>query len=108
MRQRAPNLELVPPHEAFYYRERSFCLDIMSGKKPSLLALPSLLAALAPEPYPAKRKLALAVFFALGSLLSNARAKSLLAYRLASEGRSVLGLARAILSPAERPPSLNG
>jgi glycosyltransferase involved in cell wall biosynthesis len=103
VRRLAPDLELVQPRETFYYRERTFCLDIITGRRPGLAALPSLLAHLALEPYPMMSKLALAVFFALGSSLSNTRAKSLLAYRLASEPRSALGLARAILSPANCP-----
>ena len=99
----APERELVQSREAFYYRERTFYLDIISGRRPRVAVLPRLLSALAPEPYPIKSKLALATFFALGALLSNSRAKSLLAYRLASERRSALGLARAILWPADSP-----
>jgi glycosyltransferase involved in cell wall biosynthesis len=96
----APAHELVKPSETFYYRELVFCLDIICGGRPRLTGLPSLLGGLFLEPYPIMRKLALAGFFTLGSMLSNYRAKSLLAYRLAREPRSALGFAHAVLSPA--------
>jgi glycosyltransferase involved in cell wall biosynthesis len=92
----APGRKLVDSRKAFYYRERKFCLDIMSANRPRFTALPTLLAALAAEPYPLKPKLAVLAFFVLGSVLPNEQAKALLAYRSKSGGRSAFGLAKEI------------
>jgi glycosyltransferase involved in cell wall biosynthesis len=88
------NQELVESRDAFYFRERKLCLDIMTGRRPRLTALLGLLSKLADEPYPAKNKLAMALFFLLSSVLPNDRAKVLLAYRLKAKHRSMLGFAR--------------
>lgn len=88
--------QLVEPHDAFYCRERQLCLDIVSGRRPRLGALPGLLSKLALEPFSAKNKFAMALFFFLSSLLPNERAKMLLAYRLKAGPRSALGFAKAI------------
>jgi glycosyltransferase involved in cell wall biosynthesis len=90
----APGRELVEPRKAFYYRDRKFCLDIVSGDRPRLAALPMLLGGLLAEPYPLKAKLAMMGFFVLGSVLPSGPAKTLLAYRSKSGERSTLGLAR--------------
>ncbi len=92
-----PDRELVDPRDAFYFRERKLCLDIMSGQRPRLTALPGLLSRLADEPHSAKHKLAMAAFFVLSSVLPNDRAKALLAYRLKRGQRSALGFAREIV-----------
>jgi glycosyltransferase involved in cell wall biosynthesis len=89
--------ELVDSRDAFYFRERKLCLDIMSGRRPRLTGLPGLLSKLADEPYPAKNKLAMALFFLLSSVLPNDKAKVLLAYRLKTKHRSMLGFARDIV-----------
>lgn len=89
--------ELVDPLDAFYCRERQLCLDIMSGRRPRLTALPGLLSKLAFEPFSAKNKLAMALFFSLSSVLPNERARVLVAYRLKAGRRSALGFAKSIL-----------
>lgn len=88
--------QLVRPRNAFYCRERQLCLDILSGHRPRLTALPGLLSTLAVEPFSAKNKLAMAMFFSLSSVLPNKRARKLLAYRLKAGHRSALGFAKAI------------
>lgn len=89
--------QLVNPRDAFYCRERQLCLDIVSGRRPRLASLPPLLSRLALEPFSAKNKLAMALFFILSSVLPNERARMLLAYRLKTGHRSALGFAKAIL-----------
>jgi glycosyltransferase involved in cell wall biosynthesis len=89
----------VNPRESFYCRERQLCLDILSGRRPQLASLPGLLSKLALEPYSTKRKVAMALFFFLSSVLPNKRAKILLAYRLKTGHRSALGFAKAIFGP---------
>ncbi len=88
--------QLINPHDAFYCRERQLCLDVISGRRPRLSALPGLLSKLALEPFSAKNKLAMALFFFLSSVLPNGRARMLLAYRLKTGQRSALGLAKTI------------
>ena len=92
----APGRQLVATADAFYFRERRFCLDIVSGDRPRLAALPKLLAGLAAEPYPLKAKLAMFAFFVLGSLLPREGAKALLAYRSKNGERSALGFVREL------------
>jgi glycosyltransferase involved in cell wall biosynthesis len=94
----APGRQLVESRKAFYYRERKFCLDIVSGDRPRLTALPMLLVSLLTEPYPLKAKLAMVGFFVLGSVLPSERAKKLLAYRSKNGERSALGFAREFFS----------
>nr|WP_244549236.1 glycosyltransferase [Bradyrhizobium canariense] len=89
--------ELVDSRDAFYFRERKLCLDIMSGQRPRLTALPRLLVKLADEPFSAKNKFAMGLFFFLSSVLPNDRAKALLAYRLKTGHRSMLGFAKEIV-----------
>ncbi|HUN98217.1 MAG TPA: glycosyltransferase, partial [Bradyrhizobium sp.] len=91
-----PQQKLVDPRDAFYCRERQLCLDILSGRRPGLTALPGLLSKLALEPFSAKNKLALALFFSLSSVLPNERARMLVAYRLKTGRRSALGFAKSI------------
>jgi glycosyltransferase involved in cell wall biosynthesis len=97
IRRREPDLELVDPRKAFYFRERKFCLDIASGQRPRLSALPGLLSKLAGEDLSAKNKVAMAVFFSVASVLPNDRRKALLAYRLKTGHRSALGFAKEIV-----------
>jgi glycosyltransferase involved in cell wall biosynthesis len=92
-----PDHELVDAQDAFYFRERKFCLDIASGQRPRLAALPGLLFKLMGEPFSAKNKLAMAVFFFLASVLPNDRCKALLAYRLKTGHRSALGFAKEMI-----------
>lgn len=89
--------KLVDPHDAFYCRERQLCLDILSGRRPRLSALPGLLSKLALEPFSPKNKLAMILFFSLSSVLPNERGRALLSYRLKTGHRSALGFAKAIL-----------
>lgn len=92
------NLELVPSHEAFYFQERSFCLAVAAGKRPSVTFLPHLLYKLADAPYLAKTKIAMALFFILALLLPIDRAKALLAYRFRVGHRSTLGFIKEIIA----------
>lgn len=100
--------KLADPRDTFYCRERQLCLDIVSGRRPQLAALPSLLSKLVHEPFlPAKNKLAMALFFFLSSVLPGERARVLLAYRLKAGHRSALGFAKTIfwsgtVEPANR------
>jgi len=92
-----PDQELVDPRKTFYFRERKLCLDIASGRRPQLRALPGLLAKLAGEPTSAKNKVAMASFFFLASVLPNDKGKALLTYRLKPGHRSALGFAKEII-----------
>ncbi len=91
-----PEQKLVDPRDTFYFRDRSLYLDIASGRRPRLTALPRLLAKLLDVPLSMKNKAAMAAFFALASVLPNHRGKALLAYRLKTGRRSVLGFAKQI------------
>jgi glycosyltransferase involved in cell wall biosynthesis len=97
IRRLNPDLELVDPREALYFREHKFCLDIASGQGPRLTALPGLLFKLVGEPFSSKNKVAMAAFFFLASVLPNDRGKALLAYRLKTGHRSALGFAKVII-----------
>lgn len=101
VRRLEPNLQLVDPVDAYYFRERNFYLDIAAGRRPRLTSLPGLLAKLADEPFSAKNKAAMAVFFLLASILPNTRAKALLAYRLKTGQRSLLGFAQEIIGQVD-------
>jgi len=87
----------VDPRDAFYFRDRNLYLDIASGRRPRLSALPGLLAKLVDVPFSTKNKAAMAAFFILASVLPNDRGKALLAYRLKSGHRSALGFAKEII-----------
>jgi glycosyltransferase involved in cell wall biosynthesis len=92
-----PAQELVDPRETYYFREHKFYLEISSGERPRLTALPGLLSELVGEPLSAKDKVAMAVFFFLATVLPNNGAKTLLAYRLKTGHRSALGFAKEII-----------
>jgi glycosyltransferase involved in cell wall biosynthesis len=98
-----PDQKLVESRDAFYFRDRNLCLDIASGRRPRLWALPGLLAMLMNEPFSAKNKVAMAAFFILASVLPNDRGKALLAYRLKTGHRSALGFAKEIIGWRIRP-----
>jgi len=97
IRRLEPGQELVDPRKTFYFREHKFCLDIASGLLPRLTALPVLLSELAGGPFAAKHKLAMAIFFSVGTVLPNNGGKALLAYRLKTGHRSVLGFAKELV-----------
>lgn len=97
--------QLADPRDAFYCRERQLCLDIVSGRRPRLAALPGLLSKLAQEPFLPKNKLAMALFFVLSSVLPNERAKMLLAYRLKPGHRSAFGLVKTIFRSGASDPA---
>ncbi|WOH53655.1 glycosyltransferase family 2 protein [Bradyrhizobium sp. sBnM-33] len=92
-----PGQELVDPRESFYFREQRFHLQVASGQRPRLTALPGLVAKLLGEPISMKNKLAMAVYFILASMLPNDRGKALLAYRLKTGQRTALGFAKEII-----------
>jgi glycosyltransferase involved in cell wall biosynthesis len=92
-----PDQKLVDPRDAFYFRDRNLYLDIASGRRPRLTALPGLLSTLLDVPFSAKNKVAMAAFFILASVLPNDRGKALLAYRLKTGQRSALGFAKEII-----------
>jgi|SRR5450755_4173681 hypothetical protein len=97
IRRLAPGQELVDPRRTFYFREHKFCLDIASGQRPQLTALPGLLSELGGGPFSAKNKIAMAVFFSLGTVLPNHGGRALLAYRLKTGHRSILGFAKELV-----------
>jgi glycosyltransferase involved in cell wall biosynthesis len=92
-----PDQELVDPRKTFYFRECSFCLDIASGQRPRLTALPGLLSELVGGPFSMKNKVAMAIFFALGTVLPNRSGKALLNYRLKTGQRSALGFVKELV-----------
>ena len=89
--------EPFDPHDTFYYRERKYCLEIASGRRPRLSVLCGLIPKLLQEPVSAKSKVGMAVFYCLASVLPNERSKALLAYRLKAGERTALGFAREIM-----------
>lgn len=97
VRRFKPDQELVDARQAFYFRDCKFCLDITSGRRPRLIALPRLLYKLMGEPLSAKNKIAMAVFYFLASVLPNDRGKALLDYQLKTGRRSAMGLAKEIV-----------
>jgi Glycosyltransferases involved in cell wall biogenesis len=92
-----PSLELVNPRKTFYFRAHSFYLEIASGQRPRLTALPGLVSKLFGAPLSVKNKLAMAVFFFLASVLPNDKGKALLAYRLKTGHRTVFGFVKEIV-----------
>lgn len=92
-----PGAELVDPRKTFYYRERKLFLDIVSGNRPEITALPGLLSTLANADISVKNKSVMAVFFGLASVLPNDRSKMLLAYRLRTGRRSLLTFAKEFI-----------
>ncbi len=92
-----PDQELFDPRKTFYFRANKFYVEIASGQRPPLTALPGLLGNLLGEPLSAKNKVGMAVFFFLASVLPNPRAKALLAYRLKIGHRSALGFVKALI-----------
>jgi glycosyltransferase involved in cell wall biosynthesis len=105
LRRLKPDQELVDPRDTFYFREQSFHLQVASGQRPQLTALPGLVAKLLGQPASAKNKCAMAVYFILASVLPNERGKALLAYRLKTGQRTALGFAKEIF--ARRTPLQN-
>jgi len=92
-----PDKELVDPRDTFYFREQRFHLQVASGRRPRLTALPALVAKLLGQPVSVKNKVAMAVYFILASVLPNDRGKALLAYRLKTGQRTALGFAKEII-----------
>jgi len=97
IRRLAPDEELVDPRETFYFRERKFCLDIASGQRPRMRALPGLLSKLVGQSLSARNKIAMTAFFLLASLTPNQRGKDLLAYRLKTGHRSTFGFLKEMI-----------
>jgi glycosyltransferase involved in cell wall biosynthesis len=94
--RREPGLKFVDPRDTFYYRELAFCREIAAGRRPSLAMLAGLVSKLLSEPFSLKNKLAMTTFYTLGSVLPNARAKALLAFRFKTGARTALGFAQVI------------
>jgi glycosyltransferase involved in cell wall biosynthesis len=92
-----PGLHLVDPRQTFFFQDRSLYLDVASGRRPRIAALPRLLSSLLGVPLSAKNKTAMAAFFLLLSVLPNDRGKNLLAYRLNAGHRSALGFVKKIV-----------
>lgn len=102
----SPGEELVNPRDAFFFRERSFYFEIVSGRRPRIASLIGLLRTLINEPFSRKNKIAIATFFLVLMLLPTDRRKSLLAYRLQPTNRSPWGFARQLLWSSRRIPNL--
>jgi glycosyltransferase involved in cell wall biosynthesis len=96
VRRLAPGRELIQPQQAFYYREREYCLEIVTGKARRSTSVPKLLVGLLAEPYSPARKLAMAAFFVFGAFLPTKAAKALLAIRSQGGHRSAKTYVRAI------------
>lgn len=95
---RAPGRDLVDPRTTFFFRERSFYLDIVSGRRPRAASLPGLLIKLAAAPLPLKHKGGLAFFFLLSWMSPSGRARNLLAYRGQSlHKRSAFGFLKVVI-----------
>ncbi|WP_247398330.1 glycosyltransferase [Bradyrhizobium sp. 76] len=92
----APDGGLVNAQDTFFFRDRTLYLEVASGRRPRLTALPGLLKQLHNVPIPAKSKIAMAVFYFLATMLPNKRSNKLLAYRLQTGERSAWGFASAI------------
>jgi glycosyltransferase involved in cell wall biosynthesis len=90
--QIAPGRRLVATERAFYFRERTICLEIASSCVPKLSRLPGLLVTLIHEPFPLGNKLAIAAFLTLAPVLPNRLARILLEYRLGAGRRSFAAL----------------
>jgi hypothetical protein len=101
-----PGEELVNAPDAFFFRERSFYFEIVSGRRPRIASLIGLFRTLINEPFSLKNKIAIATFFLVVFVLPSDRRKSLLTYRLQPTNRSALGLARQILWSSHRIPVL--
>jgi glycosyltransferase involved in cell wall biosynthesis len=101
-----PGEELVNAPDAFFFRERSFYFEIVSGRRPRIASLIGLFRTLINEPFSLKNKIAIATFFLAVFMLPSDRRKSLLTYRLQPTNRSALGLARQILWSSHRIPVL--
>jgi glycosyltransferase involved in cell wall biosynthesis len=99
LRRLAPGQELVDSRETFFFREHAFHLQIARGQRPRLTTLPGLLSNLWGENFSVTNKIAIAVYFFLGSVLPNDRGKALLDYRLKTGNRTALGLAKEIFGP---------
>src|SRR5262249_32119717 len=97
IRRLKPDQELFDPRDIFYFRERKFYLEIVSGQGPRLTALPGLISKLLAEPIPVKNKAAMTAFFVFASVLPNDRGKALLGYRLKTGQRTTLGFAKEII-----------
>jgi glycosyltransferase involved in cell wall biosynthesis len=97
IRRREPSLGLFDPYDTFYYRELRFCLDIASGQRPQLAALTRLIRRFLGEPFSTKNKVAMTIFYTLGTILPNDRAKALLAFRFKTGSRTALGFAKEII-----------
>lgn len=98
-----PSQTLGEPRKSYYFLDRSFCLDVASGRRPPLIALPRLASALVGEPISIKNKIAMASFFFLASVVPNERRKALLAYRLKAGDRTIRGYAREIFGLPQIP-----
>ncbi|WP_245161743.1 MULTISPECIES: glycosyltransferase family 2 protein [Bradyrhizobium] len=96
VRRLAPGRELIQPQQAFYYREREYCLEIVTGRARRSTTVAALLVGLLVEPYAPARKLAMAAFFVFGAFLPTRAAKALLAIRSQSGHRSAKTYVRAI------------
>lgn len=99
VRKFRPDRELADPRAVFYFRELTFCHAVASGRRPPLTALPGLLYKLFGEYSSARRKIVMAIFFSLASLLPNDRAKALLAYRFRAGERSISGFLKELVAP---------
>lgn len=93
-----PDQPMIRPEQAFFYLERSLCLDIVSGRRPSLARLGGLVRALWGEYYRAREKVAMTLFYAVATFLPSARSRALMAYRFTPHRRTPLGFLRAVLS----------
>ncbi|WP_439575023.1 glycosyltransferase family 2 protein [Phreatobacter sp.] len=92
-----PGREMIRPQDSFFYRERSLCLDIVSGQRPSRTRLAGLLKALWSDYYSRREKAGMSLFYVVATLLPPARARALMSYRFNPHRRTALGFLRVAL-----------
>ena len=71
VRRFQPNKNLVEPYDTFYFHELKFCRDVALGRQPGLTSLLKLLSKLMADTISVKKKIALAAFYTLASVVSN-------------------------------------
>jgi glycosyltransferase involved in cell wall biosynthesis len=94
---------LVPTDDAFFFLERSFCLDVAEGRRPALRLLGRLLRRLWQERLPVRTRLVMSCFFVAAALAPRDTASRLLGYRFNVGHRSGRDLLQALFGGRARP-----
>jgi glycosyltransferase involved in cell wall biosynthesis len=96
---------LVPTDDAFFFLERSLCLDVAAGRRPQLRLLRRLLRRLWQERLPVRTRLVMSCFFVGAALAPRDTARRLLGYRFNVGRRSGRDLVQALFGGRARPAS---